>query len=153
MANVDLDEKILIVYRLSVCTRFGRPMFDFRRGMQSTRLSLFGVSLPTEVSHDTSGSSLGSYFIAALRQVMLWADDFVTDEAVFTPLVINFSYGFTAGPKDGSDPLNLVIQRMIDGRNAAGRTTAMRSLRALRRISLSRLILALRRHTPRQPKK
>ena len=89
------------------------------------RLSLFGVSLPTEVSQDTSGSSLGSYFVAALRQVMLWADDFVTDEAVFTPLVINFSYGFTAGPKDGSDPLNLVIQRMIDGRNAAGRTTAM----------------------------
>ena len=37
MANVGLDENILIVYRLSVRTLFGRPVFDSRRGMQSTR--------------------------------------------------------------------------------------------------------------------
>ena len=38
LPNVGIDEKILIVYWLSVRTLFGRPVFDSRRGMQSTPL-------------------------------------------------------------------------------------------------------------------
>ena len=114
----------------------------------SKKLALFGVTVPVDVTQDTSGSALGSYLLAALRQVMLWADELAESQSAeaqpevrlasvegnqsdggqsvyYPPLVINFSYGFIAGPKDGSGKLNQVIERMIDSRNALGRPTAL----------------------------
>lgn len=91
-------------------------------GGDLSSLSLLGVSIPVEVTQDTSGSALGAYILTALRQVMLWADNAKDGPA---PLVINFSYGFNLGSKDGLDPLNQIIQLMIDSRVTAGRPTTL----------------------------
>lgn len=89
-------------------------------------LELFGVTLPTDVTQDTSGASIGSYILAALRQAMLWGDlHYTGGAAADIPLIINFSYGFNAGPKDGTSPLNRVIARMIESRNLRDRETWM----------------------------
>lgn len=88
-------------------------------------LALCAVTLPVEVTQNTSGSTLGSPLLAALRHVMLWADEVATGLETPPPLILNFSYGFTAGPKDGSDPLNKAMQMMVDSRNAAGKPTVL----------------------------
>jgi hypothetical protein len=57
---------------------------------------------------------MGSYVLQAVRLIMLWADSF-GDHGV--PLVINFSYGLLAGPKDGSQPLEQALSALVDYRN------------------------------------
>lgn len=102
----------------------------FYRNSFNLDLKLFGITLPVKITEDTSGSTLDSYLITALRQAMLWGDMYYPESAeveqenqVDVPLVINFSYGFSAGPKDGTSRLNKVIKRMIESRNARGRQT------------------------------
>ena len=96
-------------------------------------LSLFGVAVPTEVTQDTSGQTLSTYLLLALRRILLWAD---RDTVLLmqsgnkkakkpSPLVINFSYGYPAGAKDGFSKLNRLIAEMIDGRNELGFPTAL----------------------------
>ncbi len=91
-------------------------------------LSLTGVAIPVEVTENTSGSTLGSYVLAGIRQAMMWNDQYYhavsggcsddwDDEDIRVPLVINFSYGFLAGMKDGTSKLNRAIAEMIDARN------------------------------------
>ena len=74
---------------------------------------IFAVQLPDPVTADTSGMSIGSYVLQGLRQIMLWADQMNN-----MPLVVNFSYGFTAGPKDGSHYLEVEIDRLIRHRQS-----------------------------------
>lgn len=73
---------------------------------------ILAVQLPTRVTADTSGQRLTSYVLQALRTIILWADSI--EHGV--PLVVNFSYGFTAGPKDGSLTLEREIARMVSER-------------------------------------
>lgn len=80
-------------------------------------LSLYGVQLPTEVTEDTSGSSLAFYFLAAVWQVFRWADRWFEDPL---PLVINFSYGFSAGPKDGEHVIERLLDKFVDLRQLYG---------------------------------
>lgn len=90
--------------------------------------TLFGVAIPTEVTQDTSGQTLSSYLQIAIRQVFLWADQaagVLAGGKAATPLVINFSYGFPAGPKDGTSPLNRILAELIGERNALGFPTAL----------------------------
>jgi len=70
------------------------------------------VELPFEVTSDTSGSLLGSYYVQAVRQLMQWADD------AQLPLVINMSYGMVAGPKNGRHPAEQAIQKLLEARSA-----------------------------------
>ncbi|MEL6372313.1 MAG: hypothetical protein AAFR73_11605 [Pseudomonadota bacterium] len=84
-------------------------------------LSLTGVALPVQVTENTSGSTLGSYVLAGIRQAMMWNDQYYrkvdSDEVKEVPLVVNFSYGILAGMKDGTSKLNCAISAMIDARN------------------------------------
>jgi len=113
---------------------------DFYAATQGEDLLLYGVAVPTSVTAEASGATLGGYLLAAIRQSMMWADAGSSyaalrqaaqddcakaspDDAL--PLVINLSYGFSAGPKDGSSPLNKIIARMLAGRNDLGRRTEM----------------------------
>ncbi len=81
---------------------------------------IFAVQLPQPITAETSGITLGSYALQALRQIFNWADSYYYDSArdVFSPipLVVNFSYGITAGPKDGSLPLVQEIDRLLKER-------------------------------------
>ncbi|MDJ0629345.1 MAG: S8 family serine peptidase [Rhodobacter sp.] len=102
---------------------------DYFDGAGDKPLALYGIAVPTHVTAETSGATLGAYLLPAIRQAMMWADVAGQCDAGgpgnFPPLVINLSYGFPAGPKDGSSPLNRIIGRMIDGRNDLGRITKM----------------------------
>ncbi len=95
-------------------------------------VDLNAITVPTFATQDTSGSTVASYIISAMRQAMLWNDErYDTSPSGHTapddpvPLVMNCSYGFTAGPKDGSHSLNTTLQRLLDARNAIDRPTAL----------------------------
>ena len=75
---------------------------------------IFAVQLPGEVTLDTSGTKLGSYALQGLRYIMNEVDEL----QVGMPLVVNFSYGTLAGPKDGQGYLEREIDRMIEQRYA-----------------------------------
>lgn len=87
---------------------------------------ILAVQLPDAVTADTSGVNMGSYVLQGLRQIMLWADNFpCSDGSPGTqalPLVVNFSYGINAGPKDGSFYLERQIERLIDERRSRAPT-------------------------------
>jgi hypothetical protein len=76
---------------------------------------ILAVQLPDAATADTSGVTMGSYVLQGLRQIMLWADSL--DHGMPMPLVVNFSYGFLAGPKDGTHYLEREIDRLVAHRN------------------------------------
>lgn len=78
------------------------------------RRPILAVQLPEAVTHETSGVSLASYALQALRQIMHWAD---TIEPAPLPLVVNFSYGIYAGPKDGTHLIEREVARLVEHRN------------------------------------
>ncbi|MEM9029163.1 MAG: S8 family serine peptidase [Pseudomonadota bacterium] len=87
---------------------------------------IFAVQLPSDVTADTSGTSMASYALQALQKIIHWADypDGPDRPSRPLPLVVNFSYGFIAGPKDTTQTFEREVQRMVDERNAAGTPTA-----------------------------
>ena len=62
---------------------------------------------------------LASYVLQAVRTIMLWTDE-IGEKYGQTdlPLVINFSYGYSAGPKDGSLFIEREIDRLFQERDA-----------------------------------
>lgn len=84
-------------------------------GAKGASVPIFAVQLPDAVTADTSGVNMGSYVLQALRQIMLWADRLDNEKPV--PLVVNFSYGILAGPKDGTHYLEREIDRLVEHRN------------------------------------
>lgn len=87
-------------------------------------LLLYGVSLPTEIIRDASRSNLATYVLTAIRQAMLWCDEQIRKAEVtpgvnpVIPLIMNFSIGYHAGPKDGTGALERIIEVMLESRNA-----------------------------------
>jgi hypothetical protein len=82
---------------------------------------IFAVQLPPAVTLDTSGQKLGPYLLQGVRTIMRWADEL--DRNI--PLVINFSYGFSAGPKDGSHIIERMIDELVEWRNKRGAPTVV----------------------------
>jgi hypothetical protein len=64
---------------------------------------------------------MGSYVLQAARQIMLWADRI----SPRLPLVINFSYGIQAGPKNGTHQIERALSQLIDSRNRRGAPTCL----------------------------
>ncbi len=94
---------------------------DEQEREHALRFPIFAVQLPDAVTADTSGVNMGSYVLQGLRQIMLWADNVAGTENAppdGLPLVVNFSYGITAGPKDGTHPLEVEISRLVKHRRA-----------------------------------
>lgn len=100
-------------------------------------IPLFAVQLPTDAVADVSGATVGSYVLQGVRHIMQEADAYRRD----MPLILNFSYGVLAGPKDGSHPLEQALADMIAARQ--GETTIVMSagnsrlLRANARMTLN----------------
>lgn len=82
---------------------------------------ILAVQLPAIATRDTSGVTMGSYVMQAVRAIMLWAD--MIDNRM--PLVLNFSFGLTAGPKDGTSYLERALNDLIDYRNRRGAPTRL----------------------------
>ncbi len=76
---------------------------------------ILAVQLPDAATADTSGVTMGSYVLQGLRQIMLWADKLDPGQPA-APLVVNFSYGISAGSKDGRHVLEHEIDRLVEYR-------------------------------------
>jgi subtilisin family serine protease len=81
---------------------------------------ILAVQLPSVATIDTSGVTMGSYVLQAVRMIMDWADRLDGGEPV--PLVINFSYGLLAGPKNGTQHLEKALAHLIEFRNRTTKT-------------------------------
>ena len=68
------------------------------------------VQLPVAATADSSGATLEPYAYHALR--------YIIDRAGELPVVVNLSYGFIAGPHDGSGFLEEAMDEAIFGREA-----------------------------------
>jgi hypothetical protein len=85
---------------------------DEASATQSNPLVL--VQLPSAVTADTSGSSLHNHLLDALRYIIGRADDVaVRCDSGRLPLVVNLSYGMTAGPHDGGSIIEAAIDELI----------------------------------------
>src|SRR5882672_4483905 len=94
----------------------GTHVLDLAAGAEPkdncTDRPIVAVELPAEVTGDTSGALL-------IPQVLLgiW---FVLMQADTRPVVINLSYGFAAGPHDGTSVLEAAIDELVEMREAVG---------------------------------
>ena len=87
---------------------------------------IISVQLPAAVTADTSGLSLDGYVQDALLYILDRADRIAKDlGGNKVNLVINFSYGFIAGPHDGTHPLELLMDGILKKRNAKHQITAI----------------------------
>jgi hypothetical protein len=96
----------------------GTHVLDLASGFSSGHQTrpILAVQLPSVATIDTSGVTMGSYVVQAVRAVMLWADK-LGDKKTPAPLVINFSYGLLAGPKDGTQYLERALADLIHYRD------------------------------------
>jgi subtilisin family serine protease len=105
-------------------TSHGTHVMDLASGYDPAGVGvappILAVQLPSVATIDTSGVTMGSYVLQAVRMIMVWADRL--DDGRPVPLVINFSYGLLAGPKDGKQHLERALSDLIEYRNRTVRT-------------------------------
>ncbi len=82
---------------------------------------IFAVQLPPELVADTSAVASGGHVLQGLQRIFGWVDRH--DPRM--PLVVNFSYGILAGPKDGSHPLEKAVDALIADRRRRAPTFLM----------------------------
>lgn len=92
-------------------------------------MRIIAVQLPAAITADTTGFRKDAFVLSALHYIFDRADRlgaaYLDDEAAPLPVVINFSYGFTGGPHDGSDRLEVAIASLIAARQAQGKPTTL----------------------------
>jgi hypothetical protein len=91
---------------------------------------IIAVELPALASADTSGARLEIFVLEALLRLIDWADNWPVKTSVGieyfrVPLVVNLSYGFSAGTKDGSGFLESEIAQHVAARNKDVRTAVV----------------------------
>ncbi|UZF95826.1 S8 family serine peptidase [Bosea sp. NBC_00550] len=98
-------------------------------GVDLDLLRIIAVQLPAAVTADTSGYRKDAFILSALHYIFDRADRFAAthpgDEAASLPLIVNLSYGYTGGPHDGTDALEIAMSRMIEARQAQGKPTTL----------------------------
>ena len=78
---------------------------------------IIAVQLPNPVTADTSGASLEGYVEAALKWIRKRAAFIAASRGTGPlPLVVNFSYGFIAGPHNGKGVLEVAMEKFIQTR-------------------------------------
>ncbi|WP_299043850.1 hypothetical protein [uncultured Tateyamaria sp.] len=75
---------------------------------------IIAVQLPTFASQDTSGASLMTSIIAAARYIFDRALEMSDANKVPIPVVVNFSYGFGGGPKNGKHIVERTLRAMAE---------------------------------------
>ncbi|MBW7962006.1 hypothetical protein [Bradyrhizobium sp. BR 10261] len=95
----------------------GTHVLDLAAGGEHKDQPIFAVQLPSAATIDTSGVTMGSYVLQGVRMIMAWADQFGIDQKAPVPLVINFSYGLSAGPKDGTLLLERTLLALVHHRS------------------------------------
>ncbi|MEO1550520.1 MAG: hypothetical protein AAFR93_08815 [Pseudomonadota bacterium] len=84
---------------------------------------IMAVSLPEQITRDTSGTFLQAFALDGIHAILdradaLWQACGFEGETPGFPVALNFSYGISAGPKDGTLELESEIDRLIQARQA-----------------------------------
>lgn len=100
----------------------GAHVLDIATGGQPD-IPIYAVQLPTDITEDTSGRLLSYYAREGLQRIF----EVVDQEwgALNVPLIINFSYGFQAGPKDGSTFFVQELDRLVNERRRLGQVVEL----------------------------
>ncbi|WP_299971637.1 hypothetical protein [uncultured Roseobacter sp.] len=75
---------------------------------------IVAVQLPTFASQDTSGASLMASIIAAADYIFLRALQMSEHYEVPIPVVLNFSYGFGGGPRNGAHIVERALRKQAE---------------------------------------
>lgn len=77
------------------------------------------VQLPAATSEGTSGASLDTYVVDAIRYILDKADEISKQRGCGRlPVVINFSYGTIAGRHDGTADIERAVDELIEARSS-----------------------------------
>lgn len=86
-------------------------------------IEVIAVQLPNSISWDTSGFGKEMYMLSALHYIFERADRIAAAHGVpELPLVINFSYGWSAGRHDGHSEMDTAMQELLEKRRALAPT-------------------------------
>ena len=89
-------------------------------------VQIIAVQMPNTIAWDTSGFGKEMYMLSALHYVMNRAAQIAAYYGVpELPLVINFSYGWSAGRHDGASEMEIAIQDLLSARQAIQPKTAL----------------------------
>lgn len=119
---------------LEMAAAHGTHVLDLAAGIDplgndttlANRLRLLSVNLPAQYAHGTAGTFLPYFAVYAVQRIIhlanaLWLKNNPRNKDGGYPLVINFSYGMTAGPKDGNHIFEQAIRRLLaDRQNTDG---------------------------------
>jgi hypothetical protein len=126
---VDEDE----LYRKAGLIDFGRPdpkpgawrvahgthVMDLACGEKpekgESKRPIVCVQLPAAVTANTSGAWLAPFVVSAIEYILDRADRIAAGRGRL-PVVINLSYGFQAGPHDGTHPIEKAIDEIVERR-------------------------------------
>ena len=76
-------------------------------------LRLISVMLPQASTRESSGALLGFYVLTGLQYALKRARIIQKEIGIRVPVIVNFSYGITGGPHDGSHIVEELIQTAI----------------------------------------
>ncbi|RLJ59515.1 hypothetical protein BCF46_1665 [Litoreibacter meonggei] len=86
-------------------------------------IEIIAVQLPNTIAWDTSGFGKEMYMLSALHYVFERAKRIAEEHGVDElPLVVNFSYGWSAGRHDGQSEMDTAIQELLESRRALAPT-------------------------------
>ena len=109
----------------------GTHVLDLAAGLDPDRTDaatldkfrIIAVNLPPQYVHGSAGNFLAFFAVFALERILCLADALWRrvnpGKSGGYPVVVNFSYGMQAGPKDGNLAWEKAIQRIIDRRSHA----------------------------------
>jgi hypothetical protein len=90
-------------------------------GENDDKQPIVSVQLPALAAADTSGASLEPYVLHAIDYILDRADRIAEARGCGRlPVVINFSYGFIAGPHNGTSVIEAAIDAIVAQRRDAG---------------------------------
>jgi len=102
---------------------------DARHGLRplGDDIQIIAVQLPNTVAWDTSGFGKEMFMLSALHYIFNRASEIARacDIDGELPLVVNFSYGWTAGRHDGESEMEIAIEELLQRRRAVQPASAI----------------------------
>ncbi len=91
---------------------------------EKTIYKIIAVDLPPTSSWDTSGFGKDMFVLSAMHYIFKRADDIARSLGLKSPLplIINFSYGLSGGPHDGTASLEAAMDEMVKKRRCSAPT-------------------------------
>ena len=96
----------------------GTQILDLAAGYpaetQVNNRPILAVELPTQAVADTSGARMQGHLLDAVREILVQSRSLKDRNGDILPLVLNISLAITAGPHDGSHPIEVSLDRLIE---------------------------------------